>query len=100
MVFLIFINVFYSTVVSSLSVREIDNSPKPYSLIKYLRMGDDIDIVYDKAPEKKLIMKIREGIVFMVIQHSQNTNIHSACDIYRNNCVVFFYKFVDIIPEK
>ena len=45
--------------------------------------------VYDKAPEKKLVMKIREGIVFMVIQHSQNTNIHSVCDVYRNNYVVF-----------
>ena len=74
--------------------------PKPYSLIKYLRMGDDIDIVYDKAPEKKLVMKIREGVVFMVIQHSQNTNIHSACGICRNNYVVFCYKCVDIIPEK
>ena len=49
------------------STREIDVLPKPYSLIKYLRMGDDIDIVYDEAAEKKLIMKIREGIVFMVI---------------------------------
>ena len=56
--------------------------------------------VYDEAPEKKLVMKIREGIVFMVIQHSQNTNIHSVCDIYRNNYVVFCYKCVDIIPEK
>ena len=82
------------------STREIDDCPKPYSLIKYLRMGDDIDIVYDKAPEKKLIMKIREGVVFMVIQHSQNTNIHSACDIYRNNYVVFCYKCVDIVPKK
>lgn len=27
-------------------------------------MGDDIDIVYDKVAEKKLVMKIREGIVF------------------------------------
>ena len=81
-------------------MREIDDRPKPYSLIKYLRMGDDINIVYDKAPEKKLIMKIREGVVFMVIQHSQNTNIYSACDIYRNNYVVFCYKCVDIIPEK
>jgi hypothetical protein len=71
-----------------------------YSLIKYLRMGDDIDIVYDEAAEKKLVMKIREGIVFMVIQHSQNTNIHSVCGIYRNNYVVFCYKCVDIIPEK
>ena len=52
-------------------------------------MGDDIDIVYDKAAEKKLVMKIWEGIVFMVIQHSQNTNIHSVCDVYRNNYVVF-----------
>ena len=34
------------------STREIDDWPKPYSLIKYLRMGDDIDIVYDKAAEK------------------------------------------------
>ena len=82
------------------STREIDDCPKSYSLIKYLRMGDDIDIVYDKAPEKKLIMKIWEGVVLMVIQHSQNTNIHSACDIYRNNYVVFCYKYVDIIPEK
>ena len=63
-------------------------------------MGDDIDIVYDKVAEKKLVMKIREGIVFMVIQHSQNTNIHSVYDIYRNNYVVFCYKCVDIIPEK
>ena len=63
-------------------------------------MGDDIDIVYDKAPKKKLIMKIWEGVVFMVIQHSQNTNIHSTCGIYRNNHAVFFYKCVDIIPEK
>ena len=63
-------------------------------------MGDDIDIVYDEAAEKKLVMKIWEEIVFMVIQHSQNANIHSVCDIYRNNCVVFCYKYVDIIPEK
>ena len=49
------------------STRKIDDWHKPYSLIKYLRMGDDIDIVYDKAPEKKLVMKICEGIVFMVI---------------------------------
>ena len=63
-------------------------------------MGDDIDIVYDKAPEKKLVMKLREGVVFMVIQHSQNASIHSVCDIYRNNYVVFCYKCVDIIPEK
>ena len=79
---------------------EIDDWPKPYSLIKYLRMGDDIDIVYDKATEKKLVMKIWEGVVFMVIQHSQNANIHSVCDIYRNNYVVFRYKCVDIIPKK
>ena len=85
---------------NSWSTREIDDCPKPYSLIKYLRMGDDIDIVYDEATEKKLIMKIREGIVFTVIQHSQNANIHSVCDIYRNNYVVFCYKYVDIIPEK
>ena len=52
-------------------------------------MGDDTDIVYDKSAEKKLVMKIREGIVFMVIQHSQNTNIHSVYDVYRNNYVVF-----------
>ena len=52
-------------------------------------MGDDIGIVYDEAAEKKLIMKIREGIAFIVIQHSQNTNIHSVCNIYRNNYVVF-----------
>ncbi len=71
------------------STLEIDDWLKPYSLIKYLRMGDDIDIVYDKSAEKKLVMKIREGIVFMVIQHSQNKNIHSACDIYGNNYVVF-----------
>ena len=56
--------------------------------------------VYDEAAEKKLVMKIREGIVFMVIQHSRNTNIHSVCDVYRNNYVVFCYKCVDIIPEK
>ena len=55
-------------------------------------MGDDIDIVYDEAAEKKLVMKIREEFVFMVIQHSQNTNIHSVCDIYRNNYVVFCYE--------
>ena len=36
------------------STREIDDCPKPYALIKYLRMGDDIDIVYDEAAEKKL----------------------------------------------
>ena len=71
------------------STRENDDCPKPYSLIKYLRMGDDIDIVYDKAAEKKLAMKIRGKIVFMVIQHSRNTNIRSVCDIYRNNYVVF-----------
>ena len=71
------------------STREIDDCPKSYSLIKYLRMGDDIDIVYDKAAEKKLIMKKWGKIVFTVIQHSQNTNIHSACDIYRNNYAVF-----------
>ena len=52
-------------------------------------MGDDIDIVYDKVPEKKLVIKIWEGVVFMVIQHSQNANIHSVRDIYRNNYVVF-----------
>ena len=63
-------------------------------------MGGDIDIVYDEVAERKLVMKIWEGIVFMVIQHSQNSNIHSVCDIYRNNCVVFCYKYVDIIPEK
>ena len=82
------------------STREIDDFPKPYSLIKQLRMGDDIDIVYGEAAEKKLVMKIREGIVFMVIQHSQNANIRSVCDVYRNNYVVFCYKCVDIIPEK
>ena len=63
-------------------------------------MGDDIDIVDDEAAEKKLVMKIREGVVFMVIQHSQNANIRSVCGIYRNNCVAFCYKCVDIIPEK
>lgn len=63
-------------------------------------MGDDIDIVYDKSAEKKLVMKIWEGIGFMVIQHSQNTNIHSVFNIYGNNCVAFCYKYVDIIPEK
>ena len=82
------------------STREIDDCPIPYSLIKYLRMGDDIDIVYDKAAEKKLVMKIREGVVFMVIQHSPNTNIHSVCDVYGNNYFVICYKCVDIIPEK
>ena len=39
------------------SMGEIDDWTKPYSLIKYLRMGDDINIVYDEAAEKKLIMK-------------------------------------------
>ena len=63
-------------------------------------MGDDIDIVYDKSAEKKLIMKKWEKIVFMVIQHSQNVNIHSVFSIYRNNRVAFCYKYVDIIPEK
>ena len=63
-------------------------------------MGDDIDIVYDEAPEKKLVMKKWGKIVIMVMQHSQNTNIHSVCDVYRNNHVVFCYKCVDIIPEK
>ena len=82
------------------STREIDDWPKPYALIKYLRMGDDIDIVYDEAAEKKLVMKIREGVVFMVIQHSQNANIHSVCGIYRNNYVALCYEFVDIVPEK
>ena len=45
---------------NSWSTREIDDWHKPYSLIKYLRTGDDIDIVYDKSAEKKLVMKIRE----------------------------------------
>ena len=63
-------------------------------------MGDDIDIVYDEAAEKKLVMKIREGIVFMVIQHSPNANVRSVCDVYGNNYLVFRYKCVDIIPEK
>ena len=54
----------------------------------------------ERTFEQKLVMKIREGVVFMVIQHSQNAKIHSVCDIYRNNYVVFCYKCVDIIPEK
>ena len=71
--------------VNAWSTREIDDWPKPYSLIKYLRMGDDLDIVYDEASEKKLVMKNWEGVVFMMLQHSKNANIHSVCDIYRNN---------------
>ena len=63
-------------------------------------MGDDIDIVYDKSAEKRLAMKKWEGIVFIVIQHSQNKSFRSVCNIYRNNDVVFCYKYVDIIPEK
>ena len=46
------------------STREIDDCPKPYSLIKYLRMGDDIDIVYDESAEKKLIMKNGENCFY------------------------------------